>query len=568
VKRVAPGLWGSSASSSILHVPSSESSPTGLNPRAATPVAPWETTRTDPFDGILAPIAAQLGEIVWHSYTADAQLEAKSREHLTAITAAMRQIDPPADGRLRVLEVGAYAHFTGQMLASELAVDAVVCDISADSLKHGARAAIERGYRTPATLAAADFHDLPFETSYFDIVFIASAVHHTWRPEAVLRECFRVLRPGGVFVMYNEPCRRELCFYQFRSNREDSFTPFERHLASAGLLRTVSSPFYGSRPEQLFGMIENDRIPLSTLLRELEAGGTPLELTADAAACLGPFEEQVLAIGREHGDAGRIAAALLDLVRRHVGQAAAALGERDRLLGFSLPDDEALRALARRVAPDLAALAGCDSRERALVLARMFGASVRATVRRGGSGGRAERLFRRTPVENENVWWDPPQAPGVEFSPSELLLPDIQTTPAAMMHHFPSEQWLHSVEDAGVSLANVRSTPDVLTHAADVGRSVILLARFYAVCLNDEFYRIRVLADGVPIDTHVICQSESRLSRSLLHRCPDRISFVFEGLDGQPVDRPMHLRISVLQMLPVTIHRSGSESDAGGQPPC
>jgi len=47
----------------------------------------------------------------------------------------------------------------------------------------------------------ADAHDLPFSESAFDVAVSANTFHYFSRPDAVLREARRVLRPGGRIVL-------------------------------------------------------------------------------------------------------------------------------------------------------------------------------------------------------------------------------------------------------------------------------------------------------------------------------------------------------------------------------
>jgi SAM-dependent methyltransferase len=49
-----------------------------------------------------------------------------------------------------------------------------------------------------------DWRRLPFTSAAFDVVVIASVLEYVAEPAAVLRECARVLRPGGV-VLYTVP---------------------------------------------------------------------------------------------------------------------------------------------------------------------------------------------------------------------------------------------------------------------------------------------------------------------------------------------------------------------------
>lgn len=55
---------------------------------------------------------------------------------------------------------------------------------------------------------------LPFTDASFDLVYSWGVIHHAERPEAVLAEVRRVLRPGGMFVgmLY---ARRSLCALRF-----------------------------------------------------------------------------------------------------------------------------------------------------------------------------------------------------------------------------------------------------------------------------------------------------------------------------------------------------------------
>ncbi len=49
-------------------------------------------------------------------------------------------------------------------------------------------------------LRAADAEHLPFEPGSFDLVYSWGVIHHSERPQAIIDEIHRVLRPGGQFV--------------------------------------------------------------------------------------------------------------------------------------------------------------------------------------------------------------------------------------------------------------------------------------------------------------------------------------------------------------------------------
>jgi ubiquinone/menaquinone biosynthesis C-methylase UbiE len=60
--------------------------------------------------------------------------------------------------------------------------------------------------RVPANveLVEADMTALPFERASFDLVCTARALHHVARPELVLAELDRVLRPGGTMLVVDQ----------------------------------------------------------------------------------------------------------------------------------------------------------------------------------------------------------------------------------------------------------------------------------------------------------------------------------------------------------------------------
>ena len=80
-------------------------------------------------------------------------------------------------------------------IARELAstYDVTVCDLSRPMLEQARRHGLQ-GVQADATT-------LPVRDDAVDGVVIADAYHHLPRPEAVLHEVRRVLRPGGVLVV-------------------------------------------------------------------------------------------------------------------------------------------------------------------------------------------------------------------------------------------------------------------------------------------------------------------------------------------------------------------------------
>jgi ubiquinone/menaquinone biosynthesis C-methylase UbiE/broad specificity phosphatase PhoE len=115
----------------------------------------------------------------------------------------------------RVLDVGTGNGRLALMLAEDGAREVVGIDISpamlevAEYLRASSHSpsAVRVNYR----LAAAQ--NVPFRSEGFDAVLCRLVLHHAHRPEEILRELIRVLKPGGLFVLadllaVDDPVRR------------------------------------------------------------------------------------------------------------------------------------------------------------------------------------------------------------------------------------------------------------------------------------------------------------------------------------------------------------------------
>ena len=105
----------------------------------------------------------------------------------------------------RVLDAGCGGGGTALSLAEESAF-AVGLDLEARFRGSGTRLAAEKG-RSNAAFVQGDAAQLPFRTDAFDLVFSHSVIEHVASAEAYLRECFRVLRTGGVLYLSTAPTR-------------------------------------------------------------------------------------------------------------------------------------------------------------------------------------------------------------------------------------------------------------------------------------------------------------------------------------------------------------------------
>jgi ubiquinone/menaquinone biosynthesis C-methylase UbiE len=234
-----------------------------------------------------------IGETAWHEVTVDPSIVEVSEQHFKQLSIDLKEYGM-LKPKLKILEVAAYSHITGYLLASKLNANVTLFDVSSATLRLGRDIAHESGLPSgDVRRVAGDFHQLPFNDNEFDVVYISSALHHTWRWHYVLAELLRVTKTNGLLILENEPCKRELCFYRFRTNRADNFTETEEWLDKHGLLRTVAEPYLGSRNEQLFGMTENQEIPLGDLLEQLVNNNELLFIKTTPQICMGTLENNL-----------------------------------------------------------------------------------------------------------------------------------------------------------------------------------------------------------------------------------------------------------------------------------
>ncbi len=98
----------------------------------------------------------------------------------------------------RILELGCGAASAGRWLVSQGA-EVIGLDLSAGMLRHAVSQNTSSGVRVP--LVQADATALPFRPQAFDTVFTAfGAVPFIEDSARVMREVFRVLKPGGKWV--------------------------------------------------------------------------------------------------------------------------------------------------------------------------------------------------------------------------------------------------------------------------------------------------------------------------------------------------------------------------------
>jgi SAM-dependent methyltransferase len=116
---------------------------------------------------------------------------------LASLSAAVSRYAQAGD---RVLDLGCgTGELTRVLAAAGLRVAG--CDISRQMLLRASR---DRGRCAGWVRLEPGWRRLPFASAAFDVVVAASVLEYVAEPAAVLRECARVLRPGGV-VLYTVP---------------------------------------------------------------------------------------------------------------------------------------------------------------------------------------------------------------------------------------------------------------------------------------------------------------------------------------------------------------------------
>ncbi len=155
------------------------------------------------------------------------------------------------------LEIGANAGHTSYMLSNEFGADGFALDISADALRHGI-ALMDRWKLAKAPVrVAGDALNLPFRDGSLRFVMTYQTLSQFMDIEKVFLEVKRVLTPGGVFLLAEEPLLRKLSLRLYRAPYWELMKPWERKLYQWGLLGYLVRDVIGAAQEENFGIRQN-----------------------------------------------------------------------------------------------------------------------------------------------------------------------------------------------------------------------------------------------------------------------------------------------------------------------
>jgi SAM-dependent methyltransferase len=137
----------------------------------------------------------------------------------------------------RVLDLGCGTGDLARVLAAA-GLQVAGCDISGEMLVRAAREPRGRGGCAGWVRLSPGWRRLPFASAAFDVVVAASVLEYVAEPDAVLRECARVLRPGGVLLYTVPDLRRPVRWVEWLAQR---------------IARVMRAPSGGGRQSRWFG---------------------------------------------------------------------------------------------------------------------------------------------------------------------------------------------------------------------------------------------------------------------------------------------------------------------------
>jgi hypothetical protein len=372
---------------------------------------------------------------------------------------------------------------------------------------------------------AGDFHALPFEADSFDLIYISSAIHHTWKYEIVISELQRVLAPGGLLLLLNEPCHRECCFYAFRTNRPANFTKFERALNDLGVIRTFAEPYPGSRPETLFGMIENQMIPLRRLLDLLNSNTKITKLVLTPGDCMGELEK--LWLESRHKGPENLSNIIESTLTERRARAMQYFDDVAEGMQFHLPSLEQLGPFAKQIAQSVCSLPPVSDQETfRTALSEIFGAAVQIVAEKpNGQLHRPNHILKGGFEKKGDIIYAFNDRIRRILLHDCSLLPDIQAADQnEIANFFPADCWHFSAQGAEqgrpIVTLMLKSQPGRF-NIPPCRQKLLIVLRYHCAVPEGRHVRIRIEHLDRQLYRNEIWQSESLLWVAILPSAND-----------------------------------------------